>query len=162
MAQLQRPIVPCLWFDGQAEEAAHFYVTLLPDSGIEEVQRSPVDTPGAATGGVLTVAFRLGGMRFLGLNAGPQFPFTEAISFQIMCEDQAEVDRLWAAFSKDGAPSACGWIKDRWGLSWQIVPTRMMALLSDPDRGRARRAMEAMMQMGKLDIAALDRAADAG
>lgn len=158
--QLSQKIVPCLWFNHQAEEAASFYTTLLPDSQIDQIVRSPADSPSGPAGMVLTVEFTLAGQRFVGLNGGPQYPFTDAISFQILCDDQAEVDRLWEAFRAEGTEVQCGWIKDRWGLSWQIVPRRMLELLSDPDRDRARRAMEAMMTMVKLDIAALERAAD--
>ena len=153
-------VTPCLWFDGQAEQAASFYVSLLPGSRIDRVIRSPADTPSGPSGTVLAVEFTLAGNKFHGLNGGPQFPFTEAVSFQIACEDQAEVDRLWAALSDGGSPGQCGWLKDRWGLSWQVVPTRLFQLLNDPDPGRARRAMQAMMQMGKLNIAELERAAD--
>jgi predicted 3-demethylubiquinone-9 3-methyltransferase (glyoxalase superfamily) len=154
-------VTPCLWFDGQAEQAATFYVSLLPNSQIDRVVRSPADTPSGPAGMVLVVEFTLVGNKFIGLNGGPQFPFTEAVSFQIACENQAEVDRLWAALSDGGTPSRCGWLKDRWGLSWQIVPTRLFQLMTDADPNRARRTTEAMLQMGKLDIAALERAADA-
>ncbi len=109
---------------------------------------------------VMTVEFELDGQRFVGINGGPQFPFTEAVSFQINCADQAEVDRLWAALSAGGSEIACGWLKDRWGLSWQVTPTRMYELLNDADPDRSRRAMEAMMTMVKLNIAELERAAD--
>jgi predicted 3-demethylubiquinone-9 3-methyltransferase (glyoxalase superfamily) len=153
-------VTPCLWFDGQAEQAANYYVSLLPDSRIDRVVRSPADTPSGPAGMVLAVDFTLAGTKFSGLNGGPQFPFTEAVSFQIACEDQAEVDRLWAALSAGGSPGHCGWLKDRWGLSWQIVPKRLFQLLADADPNRSRRAMEAMLQMSKLDIAALERAAD--
>ncbi len=152
-------VTPCLWFDGQAEQAARYYVSLLPDSWIDQVMRSPADTPSGPAGTVLVVEFTLAGERFTGLNGGPQFPFTEAVSFQIACEDQAEVDRLWTALSDGGSPGQCGWLKDRWGLSWQIVPIRLYQLLADPDAGRSRRAMEAMLKMTKLDIAELERAA---
>jgi predicted 3-demethylubiquinone-9 3-methyltransferase (glyoxalase superfamily) len=152
-------VTPCLWFDGNAEEAARFYVSLLPNSRIDKVFRSPADTPSGPAGMVLAIDFTLAGSKFSGLNGGPQFSFTEAVSFQIACEDQAEIDRLWAALS-DGSPGQCGWLKDRWGLSWQIVPTRLLQLLSDADPNRARRAMEAMLEMTKLDIAELERAAD--
>ena len=155
-------VTPCLWFDGQAEQAAGYYVALLADSRLDRVVRSPADTPSGPAGMVLAVEFTLAGNKFLGLNGGPQFPFTEAVSFQIACEDQAEVDRLWAALSAGGSPGLCGWLKDRWGLSWQIVPTRLFQLLADSDPSRARRAMEAMLKMTKLDIAALERAADGG
>jgi predicted 3-demethylubiquinone-9 3-methyltransferase (glyoxalase superfamily) len=154
-------VIPFLWFDGQAEEAAQFYVTLLPDSRVERVTRSPADNPSGRAGSVITVEFTLAGQKYVGLNGGPQFPFTEAVSFQILCDDQAEVDRLWSTLTADGGrESDCGWLKDRWGLSWQITPKRMMQLLNDPDPARGKRAMEAMMTMQKLDIAALERAAD--
>jgi predicted 3-demethylubiquinone-9 3-methyltransferase (glyoxalase superfamily) len=153
-------ITPCLWFDGNAEEAANYYVSLLPDSRVDRVVRSPAETPSGPAGTVLVVEFTLGGMKFTGLNGGPEFPFTEAISLQIACEDQAEVDRLWAALSDGGSPGQCGWLKDRWGLSWQIVPVRLHELLADPDPDRSRRATEAMLEMTKLDVAALERAAD--
>lgn len=152
--------MPCLWFDGRAEEAARFYVSLLADSRVDRVMRSPADTPSGPAGSVLTVEFTFAGSGFVGLNAGPQFPFTEAVSFMIACDDQAEIDRLWAALAKDGSEPQCGWVKDCWGLAWQIMPTQMLDLMCDPDEDRARRAMEAMMTMVKLDIAALERAAD--
>lgn len=152
-------ITPFLLFDGQAEEAARFYVSLLPDSRIDRVTRSPADTPSGPAGTVLTVEVTFAGSRFTCLN-GPQFPFTEAVSFQIACADQAEVDRLWAALSAGSSESQCGWLKDRWGLSWQVTPTRMYELLADADPDRSRRAMEAMMKMSKLNIAELERAAD--
>jgi len=153
-------ITPCLWFNGDAEDAASFYVTLLPNSRIDRVSRSPADTPSGPAGSVLTVEFTLAGMQYVGLNGGPEFNFTEAVSFQIHCDDQQEVDRLWASLLAGGKEIACGWIKDRWGLAWQIVPVRLEELLRDPDPGRARRAMEAMLKMVKIDIAALERAAD--
>lgn len=155
-------VTPFLWFDGQAEVAARFYVSLLPDSQIDHVARSPADTPSGPAGMVLTVAFTLAGTRFVALNGGPQFPFTEAVSFQIACADQAEVDRIWTALGEGGSPGQCGWLKDRWGLSWQVVPTRLHQLLGDPDPDRARRAMEAMLKMTKIVIADLERAADGG
>ena len=153
---------PCLWFDGDAEEAASFYVTLLPESHIDKVWRTPADTPSGPAGMVLTVDFTLGGQKFQGLNGGPHFTFNEAVSFVIDCEDQAEVDRLWDALTASGGePGPCGWLKDRNGLSWQIVPRRLDELLNDPDPERARRAMDAMLKMGKIDVAELERAADA-
>ena len=156
-------IVPCLWFDGDAEEAANFYVTLLPDSRVDKVIRSPADNPSMNKGGVLVVDFTLAGQKYTGLNGGPQFPFTEAVSFQIMCEDQDEVDRLWNAIEGNGGnPSACGWISDRWGLSWQIVPRVLLEMIASEDRPAAERAMQAMMEMVKLDIAELQRAYDGG
>jgi predicted 3-demethylubiquinone-9 3-methyltransferase (glyoxalase superfamily) len=153
-------VTPYLWFDGQAEEAARFYSSLFPDSRIERITRSPADTPSGPAGMVLTVEFTLSGVRFVALNGGPHYKFTEAVSLQIACSDQAEVDRLWGALTEGGLPGPCGWLKDRWGLSWQLVPTRLHELLADPDPERARRAMEAMLKMSKLDIAALERAAD--
>jgi len=153
-------VTPCLWFDGQAEQAANFYVSLLPDSRIDKVVRSPADNPSGPAGMVLVVEFTLAGSKFSGLNGGPQFPFTEAVSFQIHCDDQAEVDRLWAALLEGGSPSACGWLKDRWGLSWQIFPKRLLQLLADPDPARAKRAMEKMMTMVKIDLAQIEKAAD--
>ena len=152
-------IVPCLWFDGNAEEAARYYTSLLPDSRIDNVNRSPADTPSGPEGSVLVVEFTLAGRSFVGLNGGPQFRFTEAVSFQIHCNDQAECDRLTEALSAVPDAEQCGWVKDRFGLSWQIVPRRMLALLADPDPARARRAMQAMMRMKRIDIAAVERAA---
>lgn len=153
-------VVPCLWFDGDAEEAARFYVSLLPNSSIDRILKAPAESPSGPAGMVLTVEFTLAGMQYVGLNGGPQFPFTEAVSFQIHCEDQAEVDRLWEALTDGGSEVACGWLEDRFGLSWQIVPKRMLELLNDPDINRARRAQEAMMKMIKIDIAEVERAAN--
>ena len=156
-------IAPCLWFDGQAEEAAKFYVSLLPDSRIDKVMRSPADNPSTPRGAVLLVDFTLAGQQFIGLNGGPQFPFTEAVSFTINCEDQKEVDRLWDALASDGgSPVQCGWIKDRFGLSWQVVPKALVEMLNDPDRERAGRVMQAMLQMTKIDIDGLRKAYDGG
>lgn len=155
-----KSVVPCLWFDDQAEDAANFYVSLLPDSRIDQIFRSPADNPSGPEGMVITVEFTLAGNKYVALNGGPQFPFTEAVSFQIHCDDQAEVDRLWAAIGKHGSEVQCGWIKDQWGLSWQIIPRRLTELLNDPDAHRARRTMEAMLQMRKLDVAQLERAAE--
>jgi predicted 3-demethylubiquinone-9 3-methyltransferase (glyoxalase superfamily) len=153
---------PCLWFDGKAEEAARFYTSLLPDSSVDKVWRSPADTPSGPAGMVLTVDFTLNGQHFQGLNGGPDFSFNEAVSFVIECEDQAEVDRMWDALTADGGePGPCGWLKDRFGLSWQIVPRQLNELVGDSDPERARRAMEAMLKMGKIDVAELQAAADA-
>ena len=153
-------VVPFLWYDGEAEQAAKFYVSLLPNSHVDKVVRSPADTPSGKEGTVLVVEFTLAGTQFRALNGGRQFQFTLATSFQVNCTDQAEVDRLWAALTADGGePGNCGWLKDRWGLSWQITPTRLFQLLSDPNPGRARRAMQAMMKQNKLDIAEIERAA---
>lgn len=151
---------PCLWFDGQAEEAANFYVSLLPDSRIDKVMRSPADNPSTPKGAVLVVDFTLAGQQFIGLNGGPQFRFTEAVSFSVNCDDQAEVDILWDRLTEEGSPGQCGWLKDRYGVSWQIVPKVLVELLSDPDRERAGRAMQAMMQMTKIDIDGLTRASE--
>ncbi len=155
-----KPITPCLWFAGDAEEAGNFYVSLLPDSRIVEVFRSPSDTPSGPAGTVLTVEFTLNGSPFLALNGDQAIEYNHAVSFQIHTRDQAETDRVWSAFLANGGKEVqCGWITDRWGLSWQIVPGRLMELLKDPDSDRARRAMEAMMAMVKIDIAALEKAA---
>ncbi|MGA9581019.1 MAG: VOC family protein [Allosphingosinicella sp.] len=152
-------ITPCLWFDHDAEQAANFYVSLLPDSRIDKIVRSPADNPSMKEGGVLVVDFTLAGRKYTGLNGGPAFPFTEAVSFMIHCEDQAEVDRLWDALIADGGQaSECGWLKDRFGLSWQITPQAMLDMLASDDRDAARRAMEAMMTMSKLDVARLKKA----
>jgi predicted 3-demethylubiquinone-9 3-methyltransferase (glyoxalase superfamily) len=156
-------ITPCLWYNHNAEEAANFYITLLPDSRIDRVVRSPSDTPSGPAGQVLVVDFTLAGEKFMGLNGGPQFPFTEAVSFQILTDDQEETDRLWnALIGNGGEESECGWLKDRWGLSWQITPRRLLELIGDPDAGRAKRAMDAMLTMRKIDIAAIEQAADGG
>ncbi len=151
-------ISPCLWFDGEAEEAANFYVSLLPDSRIEKVQRNPVDTRSGKAGTVLVVDFTLAGQRFMALNGGTRFEYTHAVSFKIDCADQAEVDRLWDTLSDGGQVEQCGWLKDRYGVSWQIVPAALVQYLGGPDRAGAQRAMEAMLGMVKLDIAGLKRA----
>ena len=154
-------ISPCLWYAGQAEEAAKFYVSLLPDSRIDHVHRNVMDTPGGKAGSVLLVSFTLAGQQFTALNGNSDNPFNHAVSFMIDCADQAEVDRLWEALTKDGGqPVMCGWLKDRFGVSWQIVPREMLPLLADPDREKAARAMAAMMQMVKIDIAAVKAAAE--
>ncbi len=152
-------ITPCLWFDGEAEEAANFYVSLLPDSKIEVVQRNNVDSPGGKAGTVLVVEFTLGGQRFMALNGGMRFEYTHAVSFKIDCAEQAEVDRLWdALLANGGQAERCGWLKDRYGLSWQIVPTALPKYLGGADRAGAQRAMKAMLGMVKLDIAGLKKA----
>ena len=151
---------PFLSFDGQAEEAARFYVSLLPDSRIDRVTRSPVETPGGGVGSVLMVEFTLAGTQYLALNT-PGFNFTEAISFLISCDDQAETDRLWAALTANGGSEvACGWLKDRWGVSWQVTPIRLLELVTGPDRDRAARALASIGNMGKINIAEVERAAD--
>ena len=152
-------ISPCLWFDGEAEEAANFYVSLLPGSKIEKVQKNTVDSPAGKVGSVLVVEFTLAGQRFMALNGGTRFEYTHAVSFKIDCVDQAEVDRLWDALCANGGKAErCGWLKDRYGLSWQIVPTALVKYLGGADRAGAQRAMQAMLQMGKLDIAGLKNA----
>jgi predicted 3-demethylubiquinone-9 3-methyltransferase (glyoxalase superfamily) len=152
----------CLWFDGNGEEAARFYTSLLPNSSVDNVWHSPADTPSGPAGMVITVDFTLNGRRFQALNGGPDLHFSEAMSIVLECSDQAEVDRLWDALIADGGePGPCGWLEDRFGLSWQIVPVRLNELVTDPDPERARRAMEAMLKMGKIEIAELERAADA-
>lgn len=156
-------ISPCLWFAKEAEQAANFYVSLLPDSRVDRVQRSPVDTPSGKAGEVLVVGFTLAGQSFIGLNGGSNVPYTNAVSFTIHCEDQAEVDRLWDALTADGGkPIQCGWLNDRWGVPRQIVPNGFTEMLADSNGEGAKRAMTAMMGMVKLDLAALKRAYDGG
>jgi len=150
-------IHPMLWFDTQAEEAAEFYTSLFPDSRITDVTRFGEGSPGTA-GTVMTVAFELAGQRFTALNGGPEFHFTEAISLYVDCADQAEVDRLWERLTDGGEPSQCGWLKDRFGVSWQIIPTALGELMGDPDAERAGRVVQAMLGMSKIDVAALQRA----
>jgi predicted 3-demethylubiquinone-9 3-methyltransferase (glyoxalase superfamily) len=152
-------IAPCLWCDGNAEEAASLYTSLFPDSRIDKVNRSPADNPSTPAGAVLTVDFTLAGQKFIGLNGGPEFPFTEAVSFSIDCEDQAEVDRYWDVLIEGGgSPSQCGWLKDRFGVSWQVVPRQLPEWLAGSDQEGAKRAMEAMLRMSKLDVAKLREA----
>ena len=151
-------ISPCLWFDGEAEEAANFYVSLLPDSRIEKIQRNTVDSRSGKAGSVLVVEFTLAGQRFMALNGGIRFEYTHAVSFKIDCADQAEVDRYWDALAEGGSVERCGWLKDRYGVSWQIVPIALVQYLGGPDPAGARRAMQAMMGMVKLDIAGLKKA----
>jgi predicted 3-demethylubiquinone-9 3-methyltransferase (glyoxalase superfamily) len=155
-------ITPFLWFDNQAEEAANFYVSVFPNSKIVKIVRNTAGGPGPA-GSVLTVAFELDGMSFVGLNGGPHFKFTEAVSFVVNCQSQEEVDRYWEKLTAGGgSPVQCGWLKDKFGLSWQVVPSVLPELLSNPDPAKAGRAMQAMMTMTKIDIAALKKAAEAG
>ena len=151
-------IVPCLWFNGNAEEAANFYVSLLPDSRIETVQRNTVETRSGPAGSVLVLEFTLAGQRFMALNGGKAFDFTHAISFKIDCADQAEVDRTWDALSEGGSVERCGWLRDRYGVSWQIVPTALVRYLGGSDAAGRQRAMQAMLGMVKLDIEGLKRA----
>lgn len=152
-------ITPFLWFDTQAEEAATFYTSVFPNSKIHGIARYGDAGPGDA-GSVMTVAFELDGRRFVALNGGPQFSFTEAVSFVVSCETQAEVDDYWEKLSDGGEKGPCGWLKDRYGLSWQVVPTVLERLVRDPDPAKSQRAVAAMMQMGKLEIDALQRAYD--
>jgi predicted 3-demethylubiquinone-9 3-methyltransferase (glyoxalase superfamily) len=150
-------ITPFLWFDNQAEQAANYYVSIFANSRILQVARYGEAGPGPR-GAVMTVSFEINGQQFTALNGGPKFGFTEAISFLVSCETQAEIDALWEKLSAGGKESRCGWLKDRYGLSWQLVPTILPELLGDKDSARAQRAMQAMLQMSKLDIAALKRA----
>jgi predicted 3-demethylubiquinone-9 3-methyltransferase (glyoxalase superfamily) len=152
-------ISPCLWFDTEGEEAAKYYTSIFENSRIVRTKLYGPEAP-AREGTVLTVEFELDGQPFVVLNGGPQFTFSEAISFYVHCESQAEVDRLWTQLSDGGEEGPCGWLKDRFGVSWQIVPTRFLELINDADPARANRAMQAMMEMKKLDIAELERAVD--
>ena len=156
---MSQKIFPNLWFDGQAEEAANFYVDVFEDAKILNIGKYPEGSPGQA-GTVMYVDFELRGVRFVGINGGPQFKFSEAISFQIDCEDQAEVDYFWDRLTDGGEESQCGWLKDRFGLSWQVVPRGMEVVFNDPDPEKAQRAMAAMMKMSKIDVAALRAAAE--
>jgi len=151
-------LTPCLWFDTQGEEAATFYTSVFPNSRIVDVTRYGDASPREA-GTVMTVTFELDGERFLALNGGPQFTFSEGVSFQVDCASQAEVDAYWSALSEGGEEGPCGWLKDRYGLSWQIVPSRLPELLSDPDREKSQRVMSAMLNMKKIEIDVLEEAA---
>jgi predicted 3-demethylubiquinone-9 3-methyltransferase (glyoxalase superfamily) len=164
MAEMIRSsLTPCLWYDHEALAAAEFYTSLFPNSSIDRVDRSPADVPSGREGDVLTVAFTLDRSPFVGLNGGPAFRFTEAVSFVVDCLDQHEVDRYWDALTKDGGePGQCGWLKDRFGLSWQIVPRQLNEMLQSEDRAAAHRAMEAMLAMGKIDVATLELAFEGG
>ena len=150
-------ITPFLWYDGQAEEAARFYVSIFKNSSIDRITHYSSAGPGEARS-VMTVDFTLGGVSMTALNGGPMYKFTEALSLSVACEDQAELDRVWDALTDGGEPGPCGWLKDRYGVSWQVVPARMQALIGDPDPVVVKRAMEAMFKMSKLDIAALEAA----
>jgi predicted 3-demethylubiquinone-9 3-methyltransferase (glyoxalase superfamily) len=153
-------ITPFLWFDNQAEEAMNFYVSIFKDSKIVSVSRYPEGTPGP-TGSVMTAKFVIGGQEFIALNGGPNFKFTEAVSFVVNCTSQEEVDYFWGKLVEGGGKEVeCGWLKDKYGLCWQIVPTVLLELLHDKDPGKAQRVMQAMMKMIKIDIATLQRAAD--
>jgi predicted 3-demethylubiquinone-9 3-methyltransferase (glyoxalase superfamily) len=156
------PFTTCLWFDTRAEEAARFYTSVFKDARMGSVSRYGEAGPRPA-GTVITAEFELNGQKFLALNGGPDYTFTEAISFQIPCADQDEVDYYWDRLTADGGePGSCGWLKDRFGLSWQVLPTVLGSLLGDPDPGKAAAATKAMLSMGKLDIAELERARDGG
>jgi predicted 3-demethylubiquinone-9 3-methyltransferase (glyoxalase superfamily) len=154
-------ITPCLWFDTEGEEAATFYVSLFKNSRITDVSRYGEAGPRPA-GTVMVVSFELDGQPFTALNGGPEFTFDEAISFQIDCQSQEEVDYYWGALTEGGEEGPCGWLKDRYGVSWQVVPSALIALIQDPDPGRSQRAMAAMLTMKKIDIAAVQAAADQG
>ncbi|HUR91385.1 MAG TPA: VOC family protein [Gemmatimonadaceae bacterium] len=157
-----RKITPCLWFDTQAEEAAKLYVSIFPDSRIVRVERYPdagTEVHGKPPGSVMVVVFSIGGQEFTALNGGPQFNFDEAVSFQVPCSNQEEIDHFWSRLTADGGEEGpCGWLKDRFGLSWQVFPTRLHEMLSDQDPGKRNRVMEQMLKMKKLDIAPLERA----
>ena len=155
-----RGITPCLWFDTEGEEAARFYTSVFPRSRITDVARYGSAGP-RPEGMVMTVSFELDGLKFVALNGGPEFTFSEAVSFQVFCETQDEVDSYWSTLSEGGQEGPCGWLKDKFGLSWQIVPTRLTELLEDPDREKSQRVMAAMMEMRKIDVDALERAAAA-
>ncbi len=151
-------ITPCLWFDTEGEQAAEFYTSIFPNSKIVEVARYGSAGP-RPEGMVMTVSFELDGRRFVALNGGPEFTLSEAISFQVSCESQAEIDELWSTLSEGGEEGPCGWLKDKFGVSWQIEPTRLSELLADPDREKSQRVMQAMLGMRKIEIDALERAA---
>jgi predicted 3-demethylubiquinone-9 3-methyltransferase (glyoxalase superfamily) len=153
-------ITPFLWFDTEGEEAATLYTSIFPNSRILDISRYGSAGPRPA-GMAMTVSFELEGQKFVALNGGPQYTFTEAVSFQVSCTTQGEVDRFWSALSEGGEEGPCGWLKDRFGLSWQIVPTRLPELLGDPDPEKAQRVMQAMLQMKKIEIDELERAAAA-
>jgi len=153
-------ITPCLWFDTEGEEAASFYTSVFPNSKILNVSRYGEAGPRPA-GTVMTVEFELDGLTFVALNGGPEFTFNEAISFQVSCKDQDDVDRYWSELSEGGEEGPCGWLKDRFGVSWQIVPTALPRLLGDPDREKSQRVMAAMLEMRKIEIDELERAAAA-
>ena len=151
-------IAPHLWFAEKAEEAARFYASIFPNSRVDRVTASPAATPSGPAGSVTMVDFTLNGQQFMAISAGPLDPFNHAVSFVVNCENQTEVDRYWDALLDGGSPEQCGWLKDRYGLSWRIVPTVLQEMIADPDRQKAKRVMEAMLKMVKLDIAGLQRA----
>jgi len=151
-------ITPFLWYSTQAEEAAAFYASIFPDSRVERVVTLPSESPSGPPGSVKVVDFVLFGQRFAAMTAGPLDPFNQAVSFVVNCENQAEIDRYWNALLVGGTPEQCGWLKDRFGLSWQIVPTVLGDIMADPDRAKAKRAADAMLKMVKIDIATLQAA----
>jgi predicted 3-demethylubiquinone-9 3-methyltransferase (glyoxalase superfamily) len=153
-------LTPCLWFDTEGEDAANFYTSIFPNSKVQHIARYGSAGP-RPEGTVMTVSFALNGQEFLALNGGPQFEFSEAISFQVSCKDQDEVDKYWNELSEGGEQGPCGWLKDKFGLSWQIVPTALPELLSNPDKEKAQRVMAAMLEMKKIQIDELERAAAA-
>ena len=155
---MTQKIVPCLWFDTEAEEAAAHYTAIFPNSRVLSVSHYGEAGPRPADM-VMTVGFELDGQEFVGLNGGPEFTFNEALSFQVSCKDQDEVDHYWSSLTEGGEEGPCGWLKDRYGVSWQIIPDRLNELLSDPDPARSQRAMQAMLGMKKIDVAALEAAA---
>jgi predicted 3-demethylubiquinone-9 3-methyltransferase (glyoxalase superfamily) len=154
-------ITPCLWFDTEGEEAANFYASIFKNSRILEISRYGEAGPRPA-GTVMVVSFELAGQKFTALNGGPEFKFNEAVSFQVNCESQQEVDEFWDALCEGGEPGPCGWLKDKYGVSWQIIPTALTELINDPDPAKSQRAMKAMLQMGKIDVEALRQAAEQG
>ena len=164
MASLRQKITPCLWFDTEAEDAANFYVSVFKDGRITQVSRygeAGREVHGKPPGSVMVVAFEIAGQTFTALNGGPQFKFSEAVSFQVMCDSQAEIDHFWSALSAGGQEGQCGWLKDKFGLSWQVVPSALPRLLSGADGARLNRMMGAIMKMKKFDLAELERTAAA-
>jgi len=164
MATIGQKISPCLWFDTQAEDAANFYVGVFEDGRIKQISRygeAGREVHGKPPGSVMVVAFEIAGQNFTALNGGPQFKFSEAVSFQVMCDSQAEIDHFWSALSADGQEGQCGWLKDKFGLSWQVVPSALPRLLSGADGARLNRMMGAIMKMKKFDLAELERTAAA-
>jgi predicted 3-demethylubiquinone-9 3-methyltransferase (glyoxalase superfamily) len=151
-------IVPHLWYAKEAEEAARFYTSIFPNSRIERLTEMPTDTPSGPAGSVKVVEFTIAGQPFMAITAGPLDPFNHAVSFCVMCDDQAEIDKYWKAFMDGGSEEQCGWLKDRYGLSWQIVPNALGDMMADPDRERAKRVADAMLKMVKIDLAGLKAA----
>jgi predicted 3-demethylubiquinone-9 3-methyltransferase (glyoxalase superfamily) len=158
MAKAQAKITPFLWYAKEAEEAANFYAKVFPNSRVDRVTTMPAESPSGPPGSVTVVEFTLMGVAFQAMSAGPMDKFNHSVSFMVHCDDQAEIDRYWNALLEGGTPSECGWLKDRYGLSWQITPTVLADMMADPDREKAKRATEAMLKMKKLDIATLQKA----